>query len=223
MVDQYSKKDGKAMNDRGLFITFEGCEGAGKTTVLNQVHRQLEQEGYSVLKTREPGGIDIAEKIRTLILDPAHTAMERRTEALLYAAARRQHLAEKVIPALEEGCIVLCDRFIDSSLAYQGAARGIGVEEVLAINEFAVGDYMPDATIYLDIDPEEGLTRIAENKKREYNRLDQEHLDFHQQVYQAYETLAARFPERIHKIDASLSMENVRQQAVNQVMDVIGR
>ncbi|SFQ21308.1 dTMP kinase [Salibacterium halotolerans] len=206
---------------RGLFITFEGCDGAGKTTVLDRVHDELEEKGYPVLKTREPGGIDIAEKIRTLILNPEHKAMERRTEALLYAAARRQHLTEKVIPALEEGTIVLCDRFIDSSLAYQGAARGIGIEEVLAINEFAVEDHMPDATIYLDIDPEKGLNRIHENKKREFNRLDQEHADFHYKVYRAYETLAARFPKRIHKVDASLSIEQVQQQAVNRILNVL--
>ncbi|MFD2706394.1 dTMP kinase [Salibacterium lacus] len=209
------------MTNKGFFITFEGCDGAGKTTVLNKVHHELEEQGYHVLKTREPGGIDIAEKIRTLILDPEHTAMERRTEALLYAAARRQHLTEKVIPALEKGIIVLCDRFIDSSLAYQGAARGIGVEEVLAINEFAVEDHMPDATIYLDIDPEEGLSRIHENKKREFNRLDQEHLDFHHNVYQAYETLAERFPERIHKVDAALPMEEVQHQAVHLILNVL--
>ncbi|MFZ4454493.1 dTMP kinase [Salibacterium aidingense] len=209
------------MNEKGVFITFEGCEGAGKTTVLDNVFHELKRSGYRVMKTREPGGIDIAEKIRTIVLDPAHTMMERRTEALLYAAARRQHLVEKVIPALQQGNIVLCDRFIDSSLAYQGAARGIGLEEVLSINEFAVEDYMPDATIYLDIDPEKGLHRIYENQKREYNRLDQEHIDFHKKVYQAYAGLVERFPQRIHRINAELAIEDVQQKSVDHILSLL--
>lgn len=124
--------------NKGLFITFEGGEGAGKTTVLTKVEQWLKEKGHALLRTREPGGITIAEKIRTVILDIEHTEMDGRTEALLYAAARRQHLVEKVLPALEKGNIVLCDRFIDSSLAYQGYARGLGIDEVLSINEFAI-------------------------------------------------------------------------------------
>ncbi|RSL28906.1 dTMP kinase [Salibacterium salarium] len=205
------------MTGKGVFITFEGCEGAGKTTVLERVFNSLDADGYKVMKTREPGGIDIAEKIRSLILDPEHTMMEHRTEALLYAAARRQHLVEKVIPALEEGYIVLCDRFIDSSLAYQGAARGIGIEEVLSINEFAIGTHFPDATIYLDIAPDKGLSRIREDKKREFNRLDQEAVDFHKEVHHAYHRLLERFPDRIHRIEAETSLENVIHETKSHV------
>ena len=187
----------------GLFITFEGVEGAGKTTALSYIHNQLTEAGYQVIRTREPGGIEISEKIREIILDKSHTEMEARTEALLYAAARRQHLVERVLPALAEGKIVLCDRFIDSSLAYQGYARGLGIEEVYEMNQFAIGDAMPDLTILFRIDPEKGLARIQANQGREQNRLDLEKLDFHQKVYEAYELLLERFPDRIQAIDAN--------------------
>ena len=126
------------MVQKGVFITFEGPEGAGKTTVIKELYKRMEEEGLKVILTREPGGIRIAEKIRAIILDNDHQEMDAKTEALLYAAARRQHLVEKVIPALQEGMIVLCDRFVDSSLAYQGHARGLGIDEVLSINEFAI-------------------------------------------------------------------------------------
>lgn len=132
----------------GYFITIEGGEGAGKSTVLESLTQHLTASGYDVLATREPGGIEIAEQIRRVILDPLNIKMEKRTEALLYAAARRQHLVEKVLPALENGKIVLCDRFIDSSLAYQGFARGIGMDEVFSINQFAIQDCMPDLTLF---------------------------------------------------------------------------
>ncbi|WP_240377909.1 dTMP kinase [Bacillus piscicola] len=197
------------MSKKGMFISFEGCEGAGKTTVIEHLYEKMVEKGYRVMKTREPGGIDISEQIRTIILHPGHKEMDSRTEALLYAAARRQHLVEKVIPALEDGCHVLCDRFIDSSLAYQGAARGIGIEDVLAVNEFAIGPYMPDGTIYIDILPETGLTRIFKNKDREINRLDNETIHFHQRVHEAYQNLQERYPERIHKINGEQSLDNV--------------
>ncbi|SDN82935.1 dTMP kinase [Bacillus sp. OK048] len=182
-----------------FFITFEGPDGAGKTTIISMVAKELKD----ALLTREPGGIDIAEQIRTVILDKNNIAMDARTEALLYAAARRQHLVEKVKPALEEGKIVLCDRFVDSSLAYQGHARGLGIDEVLSINQFAIEKMMPDLTIYFDIEPELGLQRINKNKGREVNRLDLEHLEFHNRVREGYHLVMERFPERIVKIDAS--------------------
>ena len=203
----------------GLFITFEGVEGAGKTTALSYIHNQLTEAGYQVIRTREPGGIEIAEKIRDVILNPEHTAMEARTEALLYAAARRQHLVERVLPALEEGKIVLCDRFIDSSLAYQGYARGLGIDEVYEMNRFAIGDAMPDLTILFRIDPVEGLKRIAANKDREQNRLDLEKIDFHQKVFDAYEQLIDRFPNRIQPIDASQPVEAVQNECLNLIQN----
>ncbi|WP_181351113.1 dTMP kinase [Thalassobacillus sp. CUG 92003] len=197
----------------GLFITFEGGEGAGKTSMLKALQHRLTEEGYPVLATREPGGIEIAEKIRHIVLNPEHKSMDARTEALLYAAARRQHLVEKIIPALEKGQIVLCDRFVDSSLVYQGYARGLGLDEVFKINEFAIEGCMPDLTLFFDINPEDGLERISANKGREQNRLDLEHLDFHKKVYEAYQKLIERFPERIQVIDASAPIEQVETSA----------
>lgn len=203
-----------SMERDGLFITFEGPEGAGKTTVISEISNRLVKAGKNVLLTREPGGIPIAEKIRTIILDDAHTEMDGKTEALLYAAARRQHLVEKVIPTLEAGGIVLCDRFIDSSLAYQGYARGLGIEEVLKINEFAIGSTVPDLTIFFDLNPEEGLARIATDA-REQNRLDKESILFHEKVYEGYKELLLRYPKRIIKTDARLSKENVTDNVWN--------
>ncbi|ARI75478.1 dTMP kinase [Halobacillus mangrovi] len=198
---------------KGLFVTFEGGEGAGKSSMLQEIGKDLRQQGYPVLETREPGGIEIAEKIREVILNRSHTAMDGRTEALLYAAARRQHLVEKVVPALQSGKIVLCDRFIDSSLAYQGYARGLGMDEVYKINDFAIENCMPDLTLLFDIDPEEGLRRITANKGREQNRLDLEKIDFHQKVYEAYHQLAERYQERIKIINAGQSFDKVKEEA----------
>ncbi|GIN74338.1 thymidylate kinase [Bacillus sp. J14TS2] len=205
----------------GIFITTEGPEGAGKTTVIQKIAQELEARGLDVVLTREPGGIPIAERIREIILDPENLTMDPRTEALLYAAARRQHLVEKVIPALQRGAIVLCDRFIDSSLAYQGYARGIGMDEILSINQFAIQELMPDQTIYFDIEPEIGLKRIETNKGREINRLDLEKLDFHRMVRQGYKQLLQRFPGRIKEIDASQSKEQVFLQTMELVEKLI--
>ena len=205
----------------GLFITFEGPEGAGKTTILQAAADQLTKNGHSVLATREPGGIEISERIREVILNPSHTAMDPKTEALLYAAARRQHLVEKVKPALEEGKIVLCDRFIDSSLAYQGYARGLGIDEVFSVNQFAIGSLMPNVTIYFDIDPEEGIKRIDLNDAREKNRLDLEKLHFHQLVQKGYEEVMNRFPGRFRTVDASQSVELVLKRVNNIIEEAL--
>jgi len=201
----------------GYFITLEGGEGAGKSTVLESLQNDLENEGYDVLATREPGGIDIAEKIRQIILTPEHTAMDGRTEALLYAAARRQHLVEKIFPALERGKVVLCDRFIDSSLAYQGYARGLGMDEVFSINQFAIQNCMPDLTLFFDIIPKKGLERISSNIDRERNRLDLEKITFHEKVYEAYQILIKKFPERIKVINADQPLEKVEKVVKSKV------
>jgi dTMP kinase len=205
--------------ENGIFITFEGPDGAGKSTIINMVAQQL----GNVLLTREPGGIDIAEQIRAVILDKENTAMDPRTEALLYAAARRQHLIEKVKPALDEGKIVLCDRFVDSSLAYQGFARGLGIDEVFAINHFAIENLMPQLTIYFDIEPELGLERINKNKGREINRLDLENLEFHQKVRAGYHLLIDRFPERIRCIDASGTVEEVLVETLRIIEEELAK
>lgn len=201
----------------GVFITFEGGEGSGKTTIANMIQKTLAQEGYHVVLTREPGGVEIAEKIRDIIHDVKYINMDRKTEALLYAASRRQHLVEKVIPALENDAIVICDRFVDSSMVYQGIARGIGIDEVYQMNLFATENILPKRTIFFDIQPEDGLKRVYANKDREVNRLDLENIDFHRKVYQGYLSLCDKFPNRIVKIDASLDIDHVYQQVLKKL------
>lgn len=195
--------------NKGIFITIEGGEGAGKSTLIELLSNKMHQRGKSVMTTREPGGILIAEQIRSVILDRQHIAMDARTEALLYAAARRQHLVEKVLPALEQGQIVICDRFVDSSLAYQGHARGLGMEEVWAINQFAIQELMPDLTIYMDVSPEVGLSRIAQASEREINRLDLEKHSFHEKVREGYQLLLKQYPDRIVLVNAEKSADLV--------------
>lgn len=209
------------MNRRPLFITIEGGEGSGKTTMIGRLAAYMQNHSIPYLITREPGGIDIAEKIRSIILDPEHTSMDARTEALLYAAARRQHLVEKVEPALAEGLTVICDRFVDSSLVYQGLARGIGIEEVWEINQFAIEKRMPDLTLLLDIDPELGLSRIMANGEREYNRLDMESLGFHQMVRDGYKQLVDQYPDRIKIIDASRPPVQVEREMIRVLESAI--
>lgn len=203
------------MSYTGFFITIEGPEGAGKTTVMKDVVEKLQSEGYDLISTREPGGIRISERIREVILDNDLIEMDGRTEALLYAAARRQHLVEKIVPALSEGKIVLCDRFVDASLAYQGYARGLGIDEVLSINEFAIGKLMPNLTLLFDLDPKIGLSRIAKHDNREMNRLDVESLEFHEAVREGYQQVIKRYPNRIHVIDASRTQDEVTKEVLN--------
>ena len=205
---------------KALFITFEGPDGSGKTTVSTAVTQRLAKEGYPVLYSREPGGIEIAEKIRDIILDPANTAMDARTEALLYAASRRQHLVEKVLPALAAGYTILCDRFVDSSLAYQGCGRQLGMDEVMSINEFAIEGHMPDKTIYLEIDPEIGLERINRNRTC-LDRLDQESIDFHHRVCEGYRKVVERYAERMVILDASKEPDQVIEDAYRAVKELL--
>lgn len=204
--------------DRGYFITAEGNEGAGKSSIVTMASQYLAEKGIEVVTSREPGGIAIAEQIRSVILDNNNTMMDGRTEALLYAAARRQHYIEKIVPTLNQGKTIICDRFIDSSLAYQGHARGLGIDDILAVNEFATDNLFPDLTLYLDVDPELGLQRIMENERREVNRLDLESMSFHQKVREGYLEVLKRFPQRIVKINANENLENVFQQ-VKTVLD----
>lgn len=192
-----------------MFITIEGPEGSGKTSVMNVVVERLSAKGYQIVRTREPGGTPIAEKIRDIILDRANTNLDARAEALLYAASRRQHLIEKVWPALEQGKIVVCDRFVDSSLAYQGGARKLGIKEVLKINLFATEGTYPDLTLLFDIDPKVGLARINKTKSREINRLDLEAISFHRAVRKTFLKLAKTYSDRYVVIDASQPFEQV--------------
>ncbi|ENQ3080800.1 dTMP kinase [Bacillus sp. WLY-B-L8] len=202
---------------KGLFVTIEGPEGSGKSTLITKLLPYFENKKQKVVATREPGGITISEEIRTILHKKEHTMMEARTEALLYAAARRQHLVEKVMPALEDNYIVICDRFIDSSLAYQGYARGLGVDKVFEINRFATEDCMPDITIYLDIEPEVGLARIRKDDNREVNRLDLESMEFHKRVRKGYLQLVDRFADRIVVVNADQPMEAVVEEVTQLI------
>ena len=206
---------------QGKFIVFEGGEGSGKSTILEMIYEFLLEEGIDCIKTREPGGIRISENIRSIILDTKNTEMDRKTEALLYTAARRQHLVEKVIPELNKGKMVLCDRFVFSSLAYQGYAREIDVNEIFEINKFAVGEYMPDLNILFDVSPEVGLSRINKNKDREINRLDLEKIDFHNKVREGYHKLVEENQDKFQVINAEKSIEEVFNEVKNIILKFI--
>ena len=207
---------------KGFLVSLEGPEGAGKTSVLEALIPVLEDRGVEVLSTREPGGVLIGEKIREVILDPSHTEMDAKTELLLYIASRRQHLVEKVLPALEAGKLVIMDRFIDSSVAYQGFGRGLDIEAIDWLNEFATDGLKPDLTLYFDIEVEEGLARIAANSDREVNRLDMEGLDLHRKVRQGYLSLLEKETDRIVKIDASLPLDQVIANTQQLLFDRMG-
>lgn len=201
-----------------MFITLEGGEGSGKSTAIKTIVPRLEALGYKLVLTREPGGTPIAEEIRNVILDKKNTAMDPMTEALLYAASRRQHVVERIKPALKEGKVVLCDRYIDSSLAYQGGARGLGIDKVYDINQYATDGLLPDITIFFNLTPEKGLERIGANANREVNRLDVEKLSFHEKVYSAFKELMRRYPDRIVEIDASKDPKTVAEEAYDAII-----
>ncbi len=198
----------------GKFITFEGGEGSGKTTVINNLKQYLQDLGYEVVLTREPGGIKISEQIRDILLDVSNKDMTYETETLLYAASRMQHLSQKVLPALNEGKIVICDRYLDSSLVYQGYARKIGYEDVLKANHFAL-KYIPDMTFFLDVEPSIALKRIESRK--DLDRLDLESRAFHELVYQGYKDVSLKYANRIKTVDASLDETSV----LNQIKELI--
>ena len=200
---------------KSYFISFEGPDGSGKSTVLKQVVAEIGPRlKTQYLVTREPGGSKIAEKIRQLILDPVNEEMSAKTEALLYAASRSQHMFETVMPALKAGKIVFSDRFVDSSLAYQGAGRELGIAAVKQINDFATSKIEPDLTIFLDVKPQVGLDRIAKERAGQEDRLEQEKLNFHQKVYQGYQEVIKAHPERIKVVDANKPFNLVVEDCV---------
>ena len=205
-----------------LFITFEGSDGSGKSTILEKVCETFEKEGRDFIVTREPGGPPLSEKIRKLLLDPENKEMTAKTECLLYAASRAQHVDERIRPALEEGKIVLSDRFVLSSLAYQGYGRKLGVEEVLEVNRFATGDLSPDLILFFSIDPMVAIQRKRENF--ESDRLEKETNDFHQRVYQGYEAIMERYKEdsSFQVVDASGSVEEVYENAITIIKTFLG-
>jgi len=189
-----------------VFITFEGPDGSGKTTQARLLAEWLGEQGYEVVLTREPGGTDIGDQIRVVLHDPRNTAMDARTEILLYSASRAQHVAERIRPALAAGKIVISDRYADSTLAYQGYGRGLDLETLQRVTTFATGGLKPDLTLYLDVPPEAGLQR-RQLGGVEWNRLDAETLEFHQRVRAGYLELARQGPERWVIIDAARSIE----------------
>lgn len=204
--------------DRGLFITFEGPDGSGKTTQINRLRNFIEEKGYDALLTREPGGTAISEKIREIILDKNNMEMDYMTEALLYAASRAQHVAQVIKPALEAGRSVICDRFMDSSIVYQGYGRKLG-DCVRIINEYAVRGCFPDITFLLKVDPEIGKGRIRADQQ---DRLELEKLDYHRAVYKAYEDLEKQYPERIIGIDASRSIDEISREIQTHIDKLLG-
>ena len=200
---------------KGYFVSFEGPDGAGKSTVLKEVLAEIGPElRPQYLVTREPGGSKIAEKIRDIILDPANDEMNAKTEALLYAASRSQHVEEIIRPALKTGKLVFSDRFVDSSLAYQGEGRDLGIEEVKQINDFATGKLDPDLTFFLDVAPEVGLSRIKKLRPDQEDRLEQENLAFHKKVYAGFQKIKQMYPERFVTIDATQPIEQVVKQVI---------
>ncbi len=203
---------------KGLFITFEGTDGSGKTTQIERLESFIQGKGYDAILTREPGGTAISEKIRELVLDKNNMEMDYMTEALLYAAARAQHVAQVIRPALEAGRSVICDRFIDSSIVYQGYGRKLG-DCVRIINEYAVNGCFPDITFLLKIDPEIGKCRI---KADDQDRLELEELDYHRAVFQAYEKLEQRYPERIIGIDAARSIDEISKEIQEHIDRLLG-
>lgn len=194
----------------GLFITMEGPDGSGKSTVTRLLTEYLKEKGYEIVITREPGGTRISENIRNMILDNRNYKMSAVTEALLYAASRAQHVHQKIKPALEKGKVIICERFVDSSLVYQGIGRKLGIEKIKEINDFATQNIEPDITIFFDIPPELAADRRRNRRKKD--RLEKESITFHKEVYKGYVKLAKMYPERITVIDATQNVDNTFKQ-----------
>ena len=204
------------MGQPGLLIAFEGVEGAGKSTQLDLLRDELERRGHEVVVTREPGGTPVGERVREVLLDPA-TGLDPRAEALLFAAARAQLVEQVIRPALERGAVVLCDRYLDSSLAYQGAGRGLGRGSVQEVNRFATGGLLPDLVVLLDLDPASGLRR----RSGELDRIEAQDLAFHRRVRQAFCDLAAADPGRFAVVDAAAPVGEVAARVQAAVLPLL--
>lgn len=210
-------KEGKA---NSLFITFEGVEGSGKTTQINMLHAHLLRKKLDVVATHEPGGTRIGEEIRRILLDPSFKEMHSMTETILYAADRAQHFNEVIKPALDAGKMVICDRFIDSTLAYQGVARRVGMEAVQNLNEWITDDLYPDITFMLEIPYRVGLKRLQE-RKRGLDRMEGEAQSFHEQVQGAYKTLTKFFPQRFVVLNGADKPENIHHQVMEEIAPLL--
>ena len=202
---------------KGKFVTFEGCEGVGKSKQIHLLEDYLKANGINYYLTREPGGTPVSEQIRKVILDGSNTSMKDECEAMLYASARIQLLKEEIKPRLERGELVLCDRYIDSSFAYQAFARGLGEEFVANINDFAIKNFLPDCTLFLNLSPKDAFKRKGGVDKND--RLELSGFDFHERVYKGYLTLAEKNPNRIVSIDASVSKEQTHAKISKALKD----
>jgi dTMP kinase len=202
----------------GCFIAFEGGEGAGKSTQEGLLAASLTARGHIVVRTREPGGTPAGEAIRHVLLSPEFDGLDARAESLLFAAARGEHVARVIRPALERGDVVICDRYVDSSIAYQGFGRGLGPRRVRELNLWATGDLLPDLTVVLDVDPEVGLSRFAER-----DRLEAEPLDYHRAVRAAFLTLAESDPDRYLVVDARADVDEIAATILVRVLDLLGQ
>lgn len=207
--------------NKGIFITFEGGEGAGKSTLIQKVFEMLKEKGLQVIKTREPGGTSLGEKIRELLLHQKEASIGATSELLLFLASRAQHIEELLLPHLNQGDVVLCDRFNESSIAYQGIAQGVGFDRTKALCDLSCGGLQPDLTFILDLNPEKGMDRI-EKMDKEWDRLENLKISFHQKVREGYHLLAEKEPDRIYLLDATQSKEKVFSEAWNIVLKKIG-
>lgn len=207
------------MEKRGMFISVEGADGVGKSTQMEYIREYFKIRGIEAVFTREPGGTAIGEKIRELLLAVEHSEMCDRTEALLYAAARAQHVQELILPAIEKGRWVVCDRFVDSSIAYQGYGRDLG-EAVTEINEFAIAGLWPDYTIFFDLSPEEGKKRIKKNIGT-LDRIEVADDEFHRKVYDGYKAIESKNISRVKSIDASGSPQEVKDQVYKELDKIL--
>lgn len=203
---------------KGIFITLEGGDGAGKSTQIDNIKRYFEERGYDVLISREPGGTHIGEKLRDILLDRSNSEMDDVTEMLVYAASRAQHVSELIKPSLDEGKVVICDRYVDSSLAYQGYGRELG-SIVKEVNDAATRGLMPDITFWLDLDPEEGRKRAG--NEGELDRLEVENKDFHSRVRDGFRAICEADPKRIKMIDASESVEEMKQRIYEHLDEML--
>ncbi|MCH9633842.1 MAG: Thymidylate kinase [Chlamydiae bacterium] len=201
-----------SQKNKPLFITFEGGEGSGKTTLIESIRLFFEERGCDVVKTREPGGTDLGEQVRELLLHQKGTEISPMAELLLFLTSRVQHIQEIILPSLKQGCVVLCDRFNDSSIAYQGHARGLGMDLAQQLCDQACSGLTPDLTFILNLDPSKGLKRIQKMEK-EWDRLEDLNLSFHEKVHEGYQILAQEQPSRIFLIDAAETKEKVFEGA----------
>lgn len=204
---------------KGLFITFEGIDGCGKSTQLSRVAKNLADQGFSIVTTREPGGTDIAEKIREILISPDNNAMVNECEILLYCAARAQHVRERIIPAIEQGKIVLCDRFQEATFAYQGFGRAISIDMLTMLNSYATGGLNPDRTFIFDLSVHESFVRLEKMNKAK-DRLESSGIDFFERIREGYLSMAKKYPQRIQLVDGTQSVENISATVISSIIEV---